>query len=242
MVEATVATTPVLSGEFQVWNERFRAARPEALLEWAGDRWAERMALTCSFGGATGMVLLDMVHTVAPRSPILYLDTGLLFPETYRLIERVAERYGIMPQAVRPRQTVEQQAVAEGDALWEREPDRCCGARKVRPLAEALAPFDAWIAGLRRDGGSTRAQTNLVEWSVKYNLVKLNPLAYWSERDVWAYIHKHDLPYNPLLDQGYRSLGCHTCTRRPISDDPRSGRWLGFNKTECGLHLEHTAA
>ena len=220
------------------WNERFRDATPQTLLQWAGERWGERMALTCSFGGPTGMVLLDMISAVAPSTPVLFLDTGLLFPETYRLVAEVQACYGIAPQAVQPARTVEQQAAVEGPALWERDPDRCCGLRKVRPLAEALAPFDAWIAGIRRDGGGSRANTQLLEWSTKYNLVKLNPLAFWSERDVWRYIHRHNVPYNRLLDQGYRSLGCQTCTRLPTDDDPRSGRWAGFAKTECGLHLE----
>jgi phosphoadenosine phosphosulfate reductase len=231
-------TYRVEADELADWNARFQAATPQELLEWASEQWGEQMALTCSFGGPTGMVLLDMVTAVAPATPVLFLDTGLLFPETYQLVAEVQARYGIAPQAVQPARTVAQQAAAEGPALWERDPDRCCGLRKVRPLAEALAPFDAWIAGIRRDGGTSRANTKLLEWSTKYNLVKLNPLAFWSERDVWRYIHRHNVPYNRLLDQGYRSLGCHTCTRLPTGDDPRSGRWAGFAKTECGLHLE----
>ena len=231
-------TYRVEADELADWNARFQAATPQELLEWASEQWGEQMALTCSFGGPTGMVLLDMVSAVAPATPVLFLDTGLLFPETYQLVAEVQARYGIAPQAVQPARTVAQQAAAEGPALWERDPDRCCGLRKVRPLAEALAPFDAWIAGIRRDGGGSRANTQLLEWSTKYNLVKLNPLAFWSERDVWRYIHRHNVPYNRLLDQGYRSLGCHTCTCLPTDDDPRSGRWAGFAKTECGLHLE----
>lgn len=218
------------------WNAHFRAAGPQALIRWASEQWGDRVALTCSFGGAAGMVLLDMLVAVAPATPVLFLDTGLLFPETYALVEQVRARYGIVPRAVEPAQSVAEQAQTEGARLWERDPDRCCGLRKVRPLAEALAPFDAWIAGLRRDGASTRRNTEMVEWSTKYNLVKLNPLAFWTEREVWAYIHKHNVPYNDLLDRGYRSLGCHTCTQVPAGADPRSGRWLGFNKTECGLH------
>lgn len=218
-------------------NVRFRGAGAEALLRWAAEEWGERVALTCSFGGAAGMVLLDMLTNVAPQTPVLFLDTGLLFPETYALVERVRARYGIVPHPVAPAHSIDEQARTEGPNLWERDPDRCCGLRKVRPLAESLAPFDAWIAGLRRDGASTRRNTEMVEWSAKYNLVKLNPLAFWTEREVWGYIHKHDVPYNNLLDQGFRSLGCHTCTRLPTGADPRSGRWQGFNKTECGLHI-----
>ena len=239
LMAATLALAyQVEADELAEWNERFQAAAPQALLEWASARWGEQMALTCSFGGAAGMVLLDMVMAVAPITPVLFLDTGLLFPETYQLVAEVQARYGIVPQTVQPARTVAQQAAEEGPALWERNPDRCCGLRKVRPLAEALAAFDAWIAGIRRDGGGSRANTQLLEWSNKYHLVKLNPLAFWSERDVWRYIHQHNVPYNRLLDQGYRSLGCHTCTRLPTDADPRSGRWVGFPKTECGLHLE----
>ena len=224
--------------EIAAWNRRFQDETPQTLLSWAAERWGSRLALTCSFGGAAGMVLLDMILKVAPATPVVYVDTGLLFPETYALIARVQEHYGKLLQPVYPKQSVTQQAAAEGASLWTRDPDRCCGLRKVQPLAEVLAPFNAWIAGLRRDGGPTRANVRLLEWSNKHNLVKLNPLAFWNERDVWRYIHKHDVPYNTLLDQGYTSIGCVPCTRLPVSDDVRSGRWAGFNKTECGLHVE----
>jgi phosphoadenosine phosphosulfate reductase len=222
------------------WNERFKTATPQTLLAWASDVWGDSLALTCSFGGAAGMVLLDMVADVAPRTPILYIDTGLLFDETYRLIEQVRRRYHIDLVAVRPARTVAQQARDEGESLWQHDPDRCCGLRKVQPLGEALDPFAAWITGVRRSNSDTRANTPLIGWSAKYQLVKLNPLAFWSERDVWRYIASHHVPYNALLDQGYRSIGCSTCTNLPTSDAPRSGRWTGFNKTECGLHVEPT--
>lgn len=234
----TLEITRPEAAEIAGWNARFQDADPRDLLAWAAERWHDRMALSCSFSGAAGMVLLDMIAAVAPATPILYIDTGLLFDETYRLIDEVRKRYGIEPRAVRPQQTIAQQAASEGDALWQRHPDRCCGLRKVQPLAEALDSFDAWITGIRRANSATRVNTPLIEWSQKYNLIKLNPLAFWSDRDVWRYIHAHRVPYNPLLDQGYRSLGCHTCTRRPSDDDPRSGRWAGFNKTECGIHVD----
>ena len=220
------------------WNERFKAATPQTLLAWASEQWGENMALTCSFGGAAGMVLLDMVAEVAPRTPVLYIDTGLLFDETYRLIEQVRKRYRVELTAVHPARTPDQQARDEGESLWLHNPDRCCGLRKVQPLGEALQPFAAWITGVRRSNSDTRANTNVIEWSAKYQLVKLNPLALWSEQDVWRYIYAQQVPYNPLLDQGYRSIGCYTCTSLPISDVARSGRWSGFNKTECGLHVE----
>lgn len=229
------AVAPSLD-EIAGWNARFAYDSPETLLAWAAERWGDQVALSCSFGGAAGMVLLDMIARVAPTTPVIYIDTGLLFPESYAVIEQVRERYGITPRPLRPVRTIQQQARDEGEALWERDPDRCCKLRKVEPLATALVAFDAWITGIRRDGGSTRAHTPLIEWSAKYALVKLNPLAFWNERDVWRYIERHAVPYNPLLDRGYRSLGCVTCTQHPTSDDPRSGRWAGFNKTECGIH------
>jgi len=238
MPAETLHTCRPAPAELAGWNDRFRPASPEDLLAWAAERWETDLALTCSFGGPAGMVLLDMIVRVAPLTPVLYIDTGLLFPETYRLITQVQDRYGVTPHAIRPARTVQQQAKDAGATLWQREPDRCCGLRKVQPLADALLPFEAWITGIRRDGSATRANAELLEWSGKYNLVKLNPLAFWTEREVWRYIHEHDVPYNPLLDQGYRSLGCHTCTQRPDSTDARSGRWTGFAKTECGIHVE----
>jgi len=170
--------------ELATWNRRFEEQTPQELLAWAAEQWGSRLALTCSFGGASGMVLLDMILDVAPETPVLYLDTGLLFPETYALMDEVREHYGKRLQPVYPVHSIAQQAVIEGAALWERDPDRCCGMRKAQPLAEALAPYDAWIAGLRRDGGPSRANVQLLEWSKKYSLVKLNPLALWNERDV----------------------------------------------------------
>jgi phosphoadenosine phosphosulfate reductase len=226
------------AAELAEWNEHFRTASPQELLSWAAERWDNRMALSSSFGGAAGMVLLDMTAKLAPETTVLYIDTGLLFGETYQLVEQVRERYDIDPVPVRSARTVDQQANEHGPALWERDPDRCCQLRKVAPLAEALTAYDAWITGIRRGDTATRANAKLIEWSAKYQLVKLNPLVFWSEQDVWRYIHDHDVPYNPLLDQGYRSLGCYTCTRLPTGDNLRSGRWAGFSKTECGLHIE----
>ena len=163
--------------QLAAWNEQFRSLQPQALLAWGAERWGQQMALTCSFGGVAGMVLLDMVLQVAPATPILYIDTGLLFPETYQLIEQIETHYGITPWAVRPRLSVAEQAQDEGDALWARDPNRCCAIRKVQPLNDTLAPYAAWIAGIRREGAKTRANAEMVEWSTKYNLVKLSRLS-----------------------------------------------------------------
>lgn len=215
---------------------------PQDIIAWAVQEFAPEIALACSFGGISGMALLDMAVRIEPRIEVFYLDTELLFPETYAVRDRAAERYGIRPVGYRSRLTLEEQAQRYGDALWSRDPDRCCELRKVEPNRRALAGKRAWISGLRRDQSPTRKATPVVEWDAKFGLVKVNPLAAWTERDVWAYIVENDVPYNPLHDRGYPSIGCIHCTKpvRP-GDDPRSGRWQGFEKTECGLHVRKPA-
>lgn len=218
-------------------NERFRNQPAEVLLDWATVEYGQQIVLTCSFGGASGMVLLDMVVRLGRNTPIMFLDTGLLFPETYQLAERVEQHYGIEVVTHQAALTLEDQERSYGPQLFARDPDRCCSIRKVAPLSEALQPFDAWISGIRRDQSKTRAATEHVQWSAKHNLLKISPLAYWTERDVWRYIHAHNVPYNPLLDQGYPSIGCAPCTRPASGDDLRAGRWAGTGKVECGIHL-----
>lgn len=210
---------------------------PQEILAWALDTYSPRITLACSFGGPSGMVLLDMVMQAAPATPVFYLDTGFLFPETHQLIAEAERKYGISPQAVQPQLSVAQQATKYGEALWERDPDRCCDLRKVIPQHQALQSFDAWITGLRRDQASTRKATPVIAWDHKFGLVKIAPLARWDERAVWRYIYEHDVPYNKLHDQGYPSIGCTNCTRPVVAgEDLRAGRWSGFTKTECGLH------
>jgi phosphoadenosine phosphosulfate reductase len=224
--------------ELSAINARFRKCTAEDLLSWAAGHFGHEIVLTCSFGGASGMVLLDMVSRIARGTPVVFLDTNLLFPETYALAEAAARRYGVAIEHQRPALTLAEQEVQEGPQLYHRDPDRCCGIRKVAPLAEALRPYRAWISGIRRDQSATRANIELVQWNERHKLVKINPLAYWSERDVWRYIHAHDVPYNHLLDQGYASLGCAPCTRPAGGEgDLRAGRWAGFAKTECGIHV-----
>ncbi|GIV97844.1 MAG: phosphoadenosine phosphosulfate reductase [Herpetosiphonaceae bacterium] len=236
-IEYEKLTPAWAEAELQQLNELFRKRSPEALLEWAARRFGEKLVLTCSFGGPSGMVLLDMVARLGYETPIVFLDTGLLFPETYALAEAAAQRYGLTIEYRRPALTIEQQDRQEGPQLYARDPDRCCGIRKVAPLAEALRPYDAWMTGLRRDQSATRAGVELLQWSTRYELLKINPLAFWGEREIWSYIYTYDVPYNPLLDQGYRSLGCVPCTLAIDGGDPRAGRWVGFAKTECGIHL-----
>ena len=224
------------STDFTHLNSVLEPASPAEIIRWATATYAPNLALTCSFGGSSGMVLLDLLLRVNRDIPVLVLDTDVLFDETYRLIDTVERHYGIAVQRIRPTLSLEQQAAQHGPDLHAHEPDRCCAIRKVEPLARALKPYAAWMTALRRDQSSTRASTPVVSWNTKHNLVKICPLATWTDRDVWRYINEHGVPYNPLLDQGYASLGCHTCTSHPLNGDPRSGRWVGFAKTECGLH------
>src|SRR5262249_5152604 len=193
-------------------NALFRYRSALDLLDWATEQFEQHIVLTCSFGGASGMVLLDMLARLGRRTPVVFLDTDLLFPQTYALAEAAARRYNLTIERRSPALTLDQQERQEGPRLYERDPDRCCAIRKAAPLAAALQPYDAWISGIRRDQSSTRTTTELVQWSARYSLLKVNPLALWTEREVWRYIQANNVPYNPLLDQGYPSLGCVPCT------------------------------
>ena len=213
--------------------ERFS---PEQILAWASAKFP-RLSFATGFG-VEGCVLIDMAARHGLRIDLFTLDTGLLFPETYALWRRLEERYGVRIRAVRPVQTVDEQAAAHGDRLWARDPDRCCALRKVAPLSGVLAGYDAWITAIRRDQTSTRAAARHVEWDNKNGLVKVNPLLRWSARDVARYVEHHDVPYNDLYDASSTSIGCAPCTP-PVApgEDPRAGRWRSLEKNECGLHI-----
>jgi len=188
-------------------------------------------------GGVEGMVLLDIATRVNPKPRVFTLDTEFLFPETYELFDRVEKRYGIKIERVYSALTPEEQQFAHGPELWNRNPDQCCNLRKVEPLRRKLAELKGWATALRRDQTKSRASSGKVEWDEKFQLVKVNPLADWTTRMVWNYVHKHNVLYNPLHDQGYPSLGCVPCTTPvQIGEDARAGRWRGTNKTECGIH------
>lgn len=215
----------------------FAARSVEELLEWAVAEFAPRLAMTSSFG-AEGIVLIDKLARIAPNVPIIYLDTGFQFPEADEFKERLRARYHLNIIEHRAALSVVEQAMVYGDRLYARDPDLCCRLRKVEPLRQALKGFDAWIAALRRDQSPTRAGIGLIEWNARHQLVKINPLAAWTRRQVWDYIVKHDLPYHPLYDEGYTSIGCAPCTRRTEAGaHERSGRWDGQTKLECGIHL-----
>lgn len=225
--------------EITSWGELFESRQPQEVLAAAIERYAPKIVLACSFG-AEDVVLVDMIHRINSSVPLFYLDTDFLFPETYTTRDRIIERYQLKPaQVIQTKSllTPEQQAGQYGETLWTREPDRCCQVRKVEPLTRVLKEFDAWVTGIRRDQAPTRANAKMIEWDERFQLVKVNPLAKWSWSEVWTYINVYEVPYNPLHDQHYPSIGCTHCTKPVMSgEDPRSGRWQGSGKTECGLH------
>lgn len=208
----------------------------EEVLRWGVEQFHPRIALASGFG-AEGMVLIDLASRMDAELRVVTLDTGFFFPETHALIEKVERRYGIRVERCRPKLTPEEQALTYGDELWARDPDFCCHLRKVEPLKTALRGLDAWITAIRREQTPSRAGVGKIEWDQKFGLVKLNPVADWTWERVWAYIRDHQVPYNPLHDRNYPSIGCTHCTRsvRP-HEGLRAGRWSGLQKTECGLH------
>ncbi|MCS6776400.1 MAG: phosphoadenylyl-sulfate reductase [Chloroherpetonaceae bacterium] len=209
---------------------------PEEILRWAVAQYYPRLTMATAFG-AEGCVLLAMLAAIEPRVRVFNLDTGYQFPETLELRERIRARYGIDVELVRPEETVEEMERRLGGPIYGTDPDACCRMRKIEPLRRALAGYDAWITAIRRDQTPDRARAGIVEWDSKFQLVKINPLANWTRKDVWAYIYVNEVPYNPLHDRGYLSIGCWPCTR-PVQpgEDERAGRWANFAKLECGLH------
>ncbi len=221
----------------RVANEELDRAGPGDILSWAVDRYGEGLTLACSFGGTSGMALVDMVQRLQPSTEVFYIDTDYLFPETHDTI-RAARLHWPKVNIVGygPELTTEGQIELHGPALWDRDPDLCCDIRKVEPNREALRGKRAWVSGLRRDQ-TGREETPAVQWDEKFGLVKVNPLINWSEKLLWSYIFERGLPYNLLLDRGFPSIGCTNCTRAiQPGEDPRAGRWSGFDKLECGLH------
>ena len=222
--------------ELRAISDEFETEPPEAVLRWAFEEFGPDVALATGFG-AEGCVLIDMVSRITKGARIFYLDTDLLFPETYALREQLEARYDLRFERVATRLTLNAQAAAFGERLWAREPDRCCNLRKVEPLREVLIGLRAWITAIRRDQTPARASAGIVERDHRFELIKINPLARWSSQDVWEYVHRYDVPYNLLYDHGYESIGCAPCTGPvQIGEHPRAGRWRGTPKTECGLH------
>ncbi len=217
-------------------------ATPLDILKWADDQFGSRLTFATGFG-AEGCVLIDLIGRHRLPIDIFTLDTGLLFPETYDLWRRLDERYALTIRGVRPERTVDEQAMTHGPELWARHADRCCEMRKVSPLVAELSGFDAWITAIRRDQTASRADALAVEWDPKFGLGKVNPLVRWTKKEVWSHLLRNDVPYNPLHDHGYPSIGCLPCTSAVrVGEDDRAGRWRGEPKTECGLHAPMVAA
>ena len=219
-------------------NAEFELLAPQDILKWSVNEFGLGLVSVTSFQ-PTGIVALHMLREIAPETPVLTLDTGLLFPETYALMDEIEARFELRLTRLHPALNVEQQAVQYGSALWERDPNQCCAIRKTAPLDAVLGQYPAWITGLRRDQSEGRGATPIISWDRKHGNIKLAPLATWTESMVWTYIHAYELPYNTLHDQNYPSIGCYPCTHAVTTEgDKRSGRWVGHLKTECGIHVQ----
>jgi phosphoadenosine phosphosulfate reductase len=206
------------------------------LLKWAFQTFGYRVAISSGFG-AEGMVLIDIASHLQEKFRLFTLDTQFLFPETYNLMNEVEQRYGITIERIFPLLSPEEQEHSLGSGLWRRNPDQCCNVRKVEPLRRKLSELQAWVTSIRRDQTAARSGAGKIEWDENFGLVKINPVADWSSKQVWDYIREHNTPYNPLHDRNYPSIGCIHCTRAVSpEEDPRAGRWSGYSKTECGLH------
>jgi phosphoadenosine phosphosulfate reductase len=217
------------------------------VLRWCWESFGTLAAVGTSFQGA-GLVLLHHAAEAGLPFPVFTLDTGLLFPETLETKRRLETFFGIQIESVSPELSLEQQAVDFGPELWKRNPDSCCQLRKVEPLKRRLGSLSVWITGVRSEQGATRKHTAILERYLfdplrEQYLLKLNPMVNWRREVVWDYLRTHGIPYNPLQDRGYRSIGCLPCTRLAgEGDDERAGRWAGFDKTECGIHTFLPAA
>jgi len=216
-------------------NDSLEGASPLEVVKWVIDNFdLKDFKLACSFADC---VLVDMLVKIEPKATIFYLDSGLLFKETHKVVERVEEKYGIKVERRSTGVSLKEMSERYGQELWKTDPDLCCEIRKVRPMKEALSGLKLWITGLRRDESPTRANAPIVGWDEKFGLIKVNPIANWNRKQVWDYIVSNQVPYNELLDKGYASIGCEPCTAPTGSGgDERSGRWAGRAKTECGLH------
>ncbi|MEM7130178.1 MAG: phosphoadenylyl-sulfate reductase [Chloroflexota bacterium] len=235
-----VNATPLFNQQshFDALNLQLKALSLDDLLRWSLWTFGGKIAQVTSFG-PSGIIILDRLAKLSPGIRVITVDTSFLFPETYTLWQDLQDTYEFQLDIRRSDITPLQQFQRYGNRLWESEPDQCCQIRKVVPLAQSLDGLDAWITGIRRDQSSSRARTQIIEWDVKHQMVKVNPLAYWDQVRIWQVIRRENLPYNSLHLEGYTSIGCAQCTKpaEPCGDE-RSGRWQGIAKTECGIHTQ----
>jgi len=228
--------TAELLEELAQKNAEFETATPQEILRWAVKRFGDKLTMATAFG-PEGCSILYMLSQIDPATHVFNLDTGYQFQETLELRDRIAEKYGVHVEMKQPDLTVEDYEAKHGGPLYKKNPDQCCFDRKIVVLRRAIADKHAWISAIRRDQSPDRAKAPIIGWDKKFELVKVNPLANWSKADVWKLIVDEDVPYNPLHDEGYTSIGCWPCTRAVMfGEDERAGRWSGSKKTECGLH------
>lgn len=205
------------------------------VIAWTLEHFHPALYFACSFQ-KTSSVVAHIATEIEPSARFFYIDTDLLFPETYETRDRFAAHFGIEFDRFHGL-SLEEQAAQYGDELWKRSPDLCCGLRKVEPMRRALENVDCWVSGIRRADSASRATAPKFGKDKRFGVWKVNPLADWTERDVWNYIREHHLPYNPLHDRGFPSIGCVPCTSQvKPGEDPRAGRWAGTQKVECGLN------
>jgi phosphoadenosine phosphosulfate reductase len=217
-------------------SESLESAEPQEIIQWAAGQYGAKLTMATAFG-PEGCVIIHWLASLAPKTYVFNLDTGYQFKETLELRDRIAARYGIEIALEKPDTSVEDYERLNGGPLHRTDPDRCCGDRKIAVVHRVLRRFDAWMSGIRRDQSPDRAHAPIVGWDHKFGVVKISPLANWTKAKVWDLIVRENIPYNPLHDQGYMSIGCFPCTRAvTIGEDERAGRWSGSAKTECGLH------
>jgi phosphoadenosine phosphosulfate reductase len=220
-----------LADEANAWLADASAAE---IVAWARERFGDGLVVASSMADTH---LVHLAQAAAPGIDVLFLDTGYHFAETIGTRDAVAQAYQVNLISITPRQTVAEQDAEYGPKLHDRSPDQCCALRKVEPLERGLKPYAAWINGMRREESPTRANIRVVDYDAKRNMIKISPIAAWTQSDVDAYIEDNQVLINPLFFDGYTSIGCEPCTRRALpGEDPRAGRWAGFGKTECGLH------
>ena len=217
--------------------EHLEGAQPREVLEWAVETYGSGLALSASFGGPEGMALIDMISKITDEVTVLTIDTGFLFKETHEFREEVMRRYQLPLEVLKPKLSVEEQVERYGERMRSCSPDLCCQVRKIEPLERALERYEAWMTGIRREQTPQRAGTRVVAWEGRYGTAKIAPFAFVKEEWIHRYVAEHDVPVNPLLKRGYKSIGCEPQTR-PVApeEDARAGRWSGLEKNECGLH------
>jgi len=215
-------------------SEKLNGAPPSEVIRWAAEAFGDKLCITSSM---TDAVIIDLVSREVPGIDVLFLDTGYHFAETIGTRDAVSVVYPVNVLNVTPSTTVDEQDAELGPKLYSRNPDLCCYLRKVIPLEQSLEPYDAWITGVRREETNARTSTKVVQWDPRRQMMKVNPIVEWTQQDVDDYIAENGVLVNPLVYDGYPSIGCRTCTARVApGEDPRSGRWVGSAKTECGIH------